>query len=197
MSEELRLQRSQIHDFVGDDPDAVRVIEKLLKGYNTLINTSLVYDPLKTYSAGQYVSEDSVIYESQVSSNTGNLPSTSPTEWRILMETGSNSNGSYIVFSSGIQVCWFRATSGTTNLPNTGAGTGSYVWTFPKSFGSEANVQVSPTSTNTTNPVMTWGITGASLLTNAAGSIVLINASTVSMSALDREIRLFAIGESG
>src|SRR6056297_810689 len=38
MSEELRLQRSQIHDFVGDDPDAVRVIEKLLKGYNTLIS---------------------------------------------------------------------------------------------------------------------------------------------------------------
>lgn len=37
MSEKLRLQREQIKRFVGDDPDAIRVIEKLLKTSNDLV----------------------------------------------------------------------------------------------------------------------------------------------------------------
>lgn len=37
MSEVLRLNREQIYRFVGDDPDAVRVIERLLENVNILL----------------------------------------------------------------------------------------------------------------------------------------------------------------
>lgn len=37
MSEVLRLNREQIYQFVGDDHDAVRVIERLLENVNILL----------------------------------------------------------------------------------------------------------------------------------------------------------------
>ena len=36
MSDKLRLKRTQIQEFVGDDPDAVRVIERLIELVNRL-----------------------------------------------------------------------------------------------------------------------------------------------------------------
>ena len=42
MSEILRLNRDQIYKFVGDDPDAVRIIERLLDTVNTLQKDSLI-----------------------------------------------------------------------------------------------------------------------------------------------------------
>lgn len=81
MSKELRLQREQIHRFVGNDPDAIRVIERLIRGYNTLVNDSIAYDSKKAYAVGQHAVEKDVIYKSLISDNQGNLPSTSPTAW--------------------------------------------------------------------------------------------------------------------
>lgn len=37
MSDILRLKRNQISDFVGDDPEAIRVIEQLIENVNTLV----------------------------------------------------------------------------------------------------------------------------------------------------------------
>ena len=37
MSDILRLKRNQIRAFVGDDPDAIRVIEQLIEIVNALV----------------------------------------------------------------------------------------------------------------------------------------------------------------
>jgi hypothetical protein len=42
---DLRLLRNQIREFVGDDPDAVRTIERLISNVNVLIER---YNELET-----------------------------------------------------------------------------------------------------------------------------------------------------
>lgn len=51
MSEKLRLQREQIKNFVGDDPDAIRVIEKLLKTVNDFSN-------IKVFPPGMLITQE-------------------------------------------------------------------------------------------------------------------------------------------
>lgn len=55
---------------------------------------------------------------------------------KIISESGSNSNGYYVRFADGTQICWH--TKYTTNLIDTPHGnvyySGSDIWTFPASF---------------------------------------------------------------
>lgn len=60
MSEKVRLNRAQLSDFLNGDEDAIRVFEKLLKGYNELLDrewpvgsTYIQYDAAATFPASE------------------------------------------------------------------------------------------------------------------------------------------------
>lgn len=76
-------------------------------------------------------------------------------EWsNIHVIYGSNSNGSYVRFSDGTQICWWEATV-TDQAINSAYGTlygGTRQWTFPASFVSKPSVP---------SPQFKWGSSGS------------------------------------
>lgn len=111
-----------------------------------------------------------------------------------IVEKGTNSNGSYVVFSNGLQVCWFSGD--TANAPITvPGGTGWFTWTYPRSFSSSPTISIRAGSTNRSSPVVAWAaITPGTTLVR--GACVLISATSGSIIPFDRVIHLITIGEA-
>lgn len=72
-----------------------------------------------------------------------------------LEDYGSNANGEYVIFSSGLQICWASLT-GQTNatIRNVNIGTygwsyylDSHTWTFPKTFATAPKVYAGGSTT--------------------------------------------------
>lgn len=65
-----------------------------------------------------------------------------------VMQYGSNTNGSFIRFADGTQICWQRSSTAiaVTSGPANGLYYGSVVWTFPAQFIAPPSARCSPQS---------------------------------------------------
>ena len=104
-----------------------------------------------------------------------------------IVEQGSNANGEYVIFSSGLQMCWHSESNTHSTIRNNNIGTygwsyylDQYTWTLPKAFGVAPKAFCSAT--------------------NAAGAIQATTTTTVTYAGYSaasalRVHQLFAIGQ--
>lgn len=96
---------------------------------------------------------------------------------RLLVDYGSNANGYYARFSSGVQIAWVRL--GSTTPATAYGGSGFYYsvvsWTFPASFIATPWVV---TDTQRTGGAMTWMAGPQQVTTTAANSAICYSANT-------------------
>src|SRR5690606_10581298 len=62
-----------------------------------------------------------------------------------IVEMGSNSNGEYVRWENGLQVCWLYGVTGSAPLDIQPEGTGTFRWVYPAQFSIVPIVIGSPT----------------------------------------------------
>lgn len=105
-----------------------------------------------------------------------------------VIQYGSNTNGSFVRFADGTQICWQRASTAIalTSGPANGLYYGSVIWTFPAQFLAEPVATCSAQS----DGVLTIDLGGpstVSMFSPGVGALSSISSRTYSLN-------LFAIG---
>jgi hypothetical protein len=112
-----------------------------------------------------------------------------PITWGVIVESGSNANGTYIKFGDGTMICWIRM-SVTDQAINQAYGSlfiGTRNWTFPAEFLNPPTVTCSEFKWGTGAP---WGgvstatysyaiLRGYDVLARAAGTACTISAMAI------------------
>lgn len=108
-----------------------------------------------------------------------------------IIEMGSNSNGEYVQWENGLQVCWRKITGlTTTNIQGNIYGSLSQSWTYPAAFTSAPSVLVAAERTSASGTGIGWGTFASVPGATSASSLVLAS----SHSTFEGNLVLFAIG---